>query len=67
MSAFVELLRKSNLDFVVTRKPLKDGARSDDAIVASLIDTKQKRLQVESESHSQRKTINMFTFSWSSA
>ena len=63
MSASVELLRKSNLDYVVTRKPLKDGSRSDDAIVASLIDAKQKRLQVESDSLSARKTINLFTFS----
>lgn len=50
MSAFVELLRKSNLDYIVTRKPLKEGSRSDDAMVASLVDVKQKKLQVKGAS-----------------
>ena len=45
-SAFVELLRKSNLDYLFTRKALKVGSRSDDLIVASLIDIKTKKLQV---------------------
>jgi len=46
MSAFVELLRKSNLDYVVTRKPFKVGSRSDDIIFASFIDMKTKKLQL---------------------
>jgi hypothetical protein len=45
-SAFVELLRKSNLDLVAVRKPFKIGSRSDDIVFASLIDTKIKKLQV---------------------
>ncbi|CAF0881936.1 unnamed protein product [Rotaria sordida] len=45
-SAFVELLRKSNLDYIVTRKSLKVGSHSDDIIFASLIDTKTKTLQL---------------------
>jgi hypothetical protein len=47
MSAFVELLRKCNLDYIVTRKPFKVGSRSDDIIFASFIDVKIKRLQVK--------------------
>jgi hypothetical protein len=46
MSAFVELLRKSNLDYAVSRKPFKVGSRSDDIVFASFIDMKTKRLQV---------------------
>ncbi|CAF1343264.1 unnamed protein product [Adineta steineri] len=46
MSAFVELLRKSNLDYIVSRKPFKVGSRSDDMIFASFIDMKIKKLQV---------------------
>ncbi|CAF2424867.1 unnamed protein product [Rotaria sp. Silwood2] len=46
MSAFVELLRKSNLDYIVARKPFKIGSRSDDVIFASFIDVKTKRLQL---------------------
>ena len=45
-SAFVELLRKSNLDYIVTRKSLKVGSHSDDIIFASFIDMKIKKLQV---------------------
>jgi hypothetical protein len=47
MSAFVELLRKSNLDYIVARKPFKVGSRNDDIIFASFIDTKIKKLQVK--------------------
>jgi hypothetical protein len=47
MSAFVELLRKSNLDYIVARKPFKIGSRSDDIIFASFIDMKIKKLQVK--------------------
>ncbi len=47
MSAFVELLRKSNLDYIVSRKPFKVGSRSDDMIFASFIDMKTKKLQVK--------------------
>ncbi|CAF4548235.1 unnamed protein product [Rotaria sp. Silwood1] len=46
MSAFVELLRKSNLDYIVARKPFKIGSRSDDVIFASFIDMKTKKLQL---------------------
>ncbi|CAF3392895.1 unnamed protein product [Rotaria socialis] len=46
MSAFLELLRKSNLDYVIARKPFKIGSRSDDVIFASFIDLKIKRLQL---------------------
>jgi hypothetical protein len=46
-SAFVELLHKSNLDYIVTRKPLKVGSRSDDILFASFIDMKTKKLQVK--------------------
>ncbi|UJR23369.1 hypothetical protein I4U23_026378 [Adineta vaga] len=46
MSAFVELLRKSNLDYSVCRKPFKVGSRSDDIIFASFIDIKTKKLQL---------------------
>ena len=45
-SAFVELLRKSNLDYLVVRKPFKVGSRSDDIVFGSLIDVKTKKLQV---------------------
>lgn len=45
-SAFVELLRKANLDFIVTQKPLKLGSHTDDILFASLIDPKSKTLQV---------------------
>ena len=47
MSAFVELLRKSNLDYVVSRKPFKIGSRNDDVIFAAFIDMKTKKLQVK--------------------
>lgn len=47
MSAFVELLRKSNLDYVIARKPFKIGSRSDDVIFASFVDMKTKKLQVK--------------------
>jgi hypothetical protein len=49
-SAFVELLRKSNLDYILTRKPFKVGSRSDDIIFASFIDMKTKKLQVKKRS-----------------
>ncbi|CAF2315823.1 unnamed protein product [Rotaria sp. Silwood2] len=45
-SAFVELLRKSNLDYVVTRKSFKIGSRSDDIIFVSLINKNTKTLQL---------------------
>lgn len=45
-SAFVELLRKSNLDYLVARKPFKVGSRSDDIVFGSLVDVKTKKLQV---------------------
>ncbi|CAF0807080.1 unnamed protein product [Rotaria sp. Silwood1] len=45
-SAFVELLHKSNLDCIVTKKPFKVGSHSDDIIFASLIDAKTKTLQL---------------------
>ena len=48
-SAFAELLRKSNLDYIVTRKPFKVGSRSDDIIFASFINIKTKKLQVKKE------------------
>jgi hypothetical protein len=63
MSAFVELLRKSNLDYIVIRKPLKEGSRSDDAIVASLVDAKHKKLQVEDASLSLPEMFIALTFS----
>lgn len=47
MSAFVELLRKSNLDYIVARKPFKIGSRSDDIMFASFIDMRVKKLQVK--------------------
>jgi hypothetical protein len=53
-SAFVELLRKSNLDYIVTRKPFKLGSRSDDIIFASFIDTKTKKLQVNNKQNKNR-------------
>ena len=53
-SAFVELLRKSNLDYIVTRKPFKVGSRSDDIMFASLIDVKTKKLQVSTMSRARR-------------
>jgi hypothetical protein len=46
-SAFVELLQKSNLNYIITRKTLKIGSQSDEILVASFIDTKSKRLQVK--------------------
>jgi len=46
-SAFVELLCKSNLDYIVIRKTFKIGSRNDDIIFASFIDMKTKRLQVK--------------------
>ena len=48
MSAFVELLRKSNLDYAVARKPFKVGSRSDDIVFASFVDMRIKKLQVTS-------------------
>jgi len=48
-SAFVELLRKSNLDYIVIRKPFKVGSRNDDIIFASFIDMKTKKLQVKNK------------------
>ncbi|CAF0797727.1 unnamed protein product [Adineta ricciae] len=46
MSAFVELLRKCNLDYSVSRKPFKIGSRNDDIILASFIDMTIKKLQL---------------------
>jgi len=48
-SSFVELLRKSNLDFLMTRKPLKIGSHNEDIILASFINFKTKTLQVKHE------------------
>jgi hypothetical protein len=48
-SAFIELLRKSNLDYIVIRKPFKVGSRNDDIIFASFIDMKTKKLQVKNK------------------
>jgi hypothetical protein len=45
-SAFVELLQKSNLNYIITRKTLKVGSHNDEILVASFIDIKSKRLQV---------------------
>ena len=45
-SAFVELLQKSNLDYLITRKSFKIGSHSDDILFVSLINTKVKQLQV---------------------
>lgn len=45
-TAFIELLRKSNLDYVISRKPFKIGSRSDDMIIACFVDIKTKKLQV---------------------
>ena len=53
-SAFVELLQKSNLDYLLTRKPFKVGSRSDDILFVSLINTKAKQLQVERTNHSSK-------------
>jgi hypothetical protein len=55
MSAFVELLRKSNLDYVVVRKPFKVGSRSDDIVFASFVDMKTKKLQVKLKLHLESK------------
>ncbi len=46
-SAFVELLQKSNLNYIVTRKLLKIGSRNDEILIASFIDMKSKKLQVK--------------------
>jgi hypothetical protein len=46
MSAFVELLKASNLDRLVTRQTLKVGIHSDDILFSTLINTKTKELQV---------------------
>ena len=54
-SAFVELLQKSNLDYIITRKSLKTGSTNEDLIFTSLINTKTKKLQV--------KTKEIFVFS----
>jgi len=63
MSAFVELLRKSNLDYIVSRKPFKVGSRSDDIIFASFIDMKTKKLQVKLKLYFiyKTKTVNIFS------
>jgi hypothetical protein len=57
-SAFVELLRQSNLDYIITRKPFKVGSRSDDIIFASFIDMKTKKLQVKNKQKDKR---NLFS------
>jgi hypothetical protein len=49
-SAFIELLHKSNLDYIVLRKPFKIGSHNDDIIFASFIDMKTKKLQVKKKS-----------------
>jgi hypothetical protein len=46
-SAFVELLQKSNLNYIVTRKLFKIGSRNDEILIASFIDMKSKKLQVK--------------------
>jgi hypothetical protein len=48
-SAFVELLQKSNLDYLVVQKPFKVGSHNDDIIFASFIDMKTKTLQVKNQ------------------
>ncbi|CAF0733644.1 unnamed protein product [Adineta steineri] len=45
-TAFVELLRKSNLDYIVKRKPFKIGSQNADIIFASFINMKTKTLQL---------------------
>ncbi|UJR25529.1 hypothetical protein I4U23_006875 [Adineta vaga] len=45
-SAFTELLRKSNLDFIVTQKISKLGSRTDEIIIATFIDMNIKKLQL---------------------
>jgi hypothetical protein len=57
-SAFVELLRQSNLDYIIARKPFKVGSRSDDIIFASFIDMKTKKLQVKTKQKDKR---NLFS------
>jgi hypothetical protein len=57
-SAFVELLRQSNLDYIIARKPFKVGSRSDDIIFASFIDMKTKKLQVKNKQKDKR---NLFS------
>ena len=42
MSAFVELLRKSNLDYAAARKPFKIGSRSDDIFCFVLLYESEK-------------------------
>lgn len=63
MSAFVELLRKSNLDYAVARKPFRVGSRSDDIIFVSFVDMRIKKLQVRSSI--ERAIQRMFCFSYS--
>jgi hypothetical protein len=46
-SAFVELLQKSNLNYIVTRKLFKIGSRNDEFLIASFINMKSKKLQVK--------------------
>lgn len=59
-SAFVELLQKSNLDYLLTRKPFKVGSRSDDILFVSLINTKAKQLQVKRTNHSSKHKSEFF-------
>ena len=54
-SAFVELLQKSNLDYIITRKSFKAASRNDDIIFASFVDMKTNTLEV-------KQYIKKFTF-----
>lgn len=56
-SAFVELLQKSNLDYIITQKPFKIGSQNENILFASFINTKTKKLQVKNpkEIHFRRK------------
>ncbi|CAF3279934.1 unnamed protein product [Rotaria socialis] len=45
-SAFVELLQKSNLDYIITRKTFKIASHNDDIIFASFVDMKTNTLQL---------------------
>lgn len=46
-SAFVELLQKSNLDCLVTRKTIKFTSQNEDLLFASLINFNTQKLQVK--------------------
>lgn len=45
-SAFVELLHKSNFDYIISKKSFKAVSQTENVIFVSLIDSKTKTLQV---------------------